>query len=182
MSIVNSVASTVAGLFTSSWCWLKWTLIAAGAAALIGILALLWHDYQSAKSDASRYKTLYEETLTDLHQAANIARRNAEAWDAERQRFQADLKLSAEVSATRLDRLNKLTGQIARLQRIERPDHEKDCPVHPAIVAAFDMLREQDAGTADRADPESENRDPDAAGRTAVVPTGPKATAPPGDG
>ncbi|MCJ2164657.1 MULTISPECIES: hypothetical protein [unclassified Pseudodesulfovibrio] len=177
MLSLTSIASIVTGIFSSSWGWLKWALLAALAAALITALALHWNDYQHAKHNAVYYQDKWDQAQADLLQAASIARQNAEAWAMERSRLEADLELSARVSAARSDSLNKLAGQIAQLKKITRPDHEKDCPIHPAIVAAFDLLRGEDAGTADGPDSEAGGEDPDPAAGAAMVP-GRAATSP----
>lgn len=116
------------------------------AGLLAGLLALLWLDYQDAKDAASRsaeqVKTLNGQVRTMAKASGEEARKSA----AREAALQADLELSAQVSKERREALLNLTDHLASIQAITRPDHEKNCPLHPAVVAAFDILRGEASG------------------------------------
>jgi len=165
---LTAIFSVVSGWFTSGGSWIKWAGIGILLVIVFAAGALHWNDYQRAKHDAAAYKTLYDGAVSDLRNAAEIERQNIEAWDRERASLKKDLALSARVSSARLDRMHTLAGQIAQLKKIERPDHEKDCPIHPAVAAAFDILREQATGPEAGSDPEAGSEDEDPA--TGIAP------------
>lgn len=60
-----------------------------------------------------------------------------------RDSLKADLELQAKISNDRARKTATLTKYVEDIRKIERPDHEKNYPVHPAIGGAFDRLRSE---------------------------------------
>lgn len=166
ISLGSTAASWAGGLFGSGVV----KLVLAGL--LAGLLTLLWFDYQDAKDAASRraeqVKTLNETVRTMARASGEEARKSAEREAA----LRADLELSARVSQARRTALLELQEQLASIHCIERPDHEKNCPLHPAVVAAFDILRGE-AGTIRSGHDPDRNADLDPAAGAFDVQPGP---------
>lgn len=139
LSLITSAFSSITGLFSNTWVKLIVVAILCGLIVVLGFL--LKQETERAAVMEDRYFA----ALAESERLVMIMEGNAKAAAEEVAKLKADLVLSAQVSRERQASNKKLSRQIARLQRIERPEHEKSCPVHPAITAAFDIMRGETA-------------------------------------
>ncbi len=159
--------SLIAGLFTNSW--LKW----AGVAILCGLIVILTYMLKGATERAAVAEDRYLAVVVDMNQMSKIAQAERKKAITIIAKKDEDLALSAEVSEGRRVQLIKIYGQVAHLKTIARPEHEKNCPVHPAYAAAIGFMRgeaaEYNLSTSDRGHlPDSTARTSSMHGRTGV--------------
>jgi hypothetical protein len=94
----------------------------------------MWQDYQGLR-DKNATQAAQIDQVVSTH---NIEMERAHRV---REQLQAAIDLQVGIATKRMESNKKLSRQIASLQKLERPDHEKNCAVHPGIVFAFDQLR-----------------------------------------
>lgn len=110
----------------------KWLFVGT-----IGVAAVwMWRDYQSLR-DKNATQAAQIEQVSTTHQI------EMERAHRIREQMQRALDMQVTIAAQRMVNNKKLSRQISKLQKIERPDHEKKCPIHPAIMFAFDQLRSE---------------------------------------
>lgn len=106
------------------------------------VLIWMWQDYQGLRNENAAL-------AAQRGQIADIHRVEMEKAHRVRERMQAALDLQKTIAAERMASNRKLSRQVLDLRKVERPDHEKKCPVHPAIVYAFSQLRGKIPGSSD---------------------------------
>jgi uncharacterized protein HemX len=106
---------------------------AAGAVAS-AVVVWMWNDYQDAKARVVNLRTQVEALAT--------ANRDAMERGLIREaQLRSDLATARATSQRRADEAASLQADIDKIREIKRPDHEKACPVHPAIGFALGRLR-----------------------------------------
>lgn len=114
---------------------IKWVIVAAAGVAL----SWMWNDYQGLRGENATLAAQRDQ-IADTHRA------EMEKAHRIRERMQEALELQKTIAAERMASNQKLSRQVSDLRKIKRPDHEKKCPVHPAIVYAFSQLRSKISG------------------------------------
>lgn len=121
--------------------------IIGGIAALVlivgcgGAIWLHWSDYQTAKTNEVLYKERYEKAISDK---LTLVTENAgllQIYKKQQERHKTELKEVAIIAEEKAGIIESLNQQINAIQNMERPENEKKCRVHPAILYAFDQLR-----------------------------------------
>ncbi|CAG36329.1 unknown protein [Desulfotalea psychrophila LSv54] len=132
---------SIAWSFISSFFASKKMLLVVVGVLLCGAFVLVWHDYQGAKEDVVHYRDLYQRVLQEKESLLAISKKNLAQLGQQKKYYETELRASVQRSEQRLQGLQDLTRQLRSLQKIRRPEREKDCPIHPAIVYTFDLLR-----------------------------------------
>lgn len=108
-------------------------LIGVACAATTAAGMWLWHDYQDAKARVA----VLQVQKAELIQTYTEAERRHQLVAAQ---LRSDLVTARATSQRRADETQSLQAALQRAGRIERPDNEKACPVHPGILWAVDQL------------------------------------------
>lgn len=125
------------------WAWIVGKVVAFGVvralmwvagAATAAAVFWLWNDYQDAKARVVDLRGQVEKVVAIQKESLALAMlREAQ--------LRADLATARATSERRTADAAALRADIERIRSIERPDHEKACPIHPAILTALDQLR-----------------------------------------
>ena len=146
MSWLSVAWSAVTAFFSGTTT--KLVLIAVGVSivALVGYgCSMFWADYNSAKADVILYKEkLAGAELSLKMTVADSAEKVMQLADQER-RHRQDLVDQQKRYKQKIEILQTVNNDITTIKNIVRPIDEKNCPVHPAIIASFDILRERSA-------------------------------------
>jgi len=111
-------------------------------AIIIGVLLVFalvgwyyWNDYQSLQRD-------HAELLNEYNIASSINEANEDALARMKAQRKQEEAFALALTKKRNEEESKLHEQIAMLQSIQRPDADRLCPIHPAIVHAVHWLRQ----------------------------------------
>ncbi|MGL1932170.1 MAG: hypothetical protein OCC45_10465 [Desulfotalea sp.] len=143
---MSMIWNLVTGLFSS-----KMNIaITVGVALFVLGLGLagkcLWSDYQTAKADNIRYELEAEKNQTEIKRLAVLNNTKDKKLQLQEEQHTVALADQRDHYKKKIKKIEKLSSQIAIIKNIERPANEKDCPVHPSTVAAFDIVRENRNG------------------------------------
>lgn len=140
--IVGAVGS-VKTFFTSKINIVLVAMVAVLVVMIGGAGLYLWSDYQKAKVAVVQYKTSLDSATIAIESLAANDAKNAARIVSQELRHEQDLLDMEGRYQQKIKRMETVAEQVATIQNIERPEHEKDCPVHPAIVASFNILRKR---------------------------------------
>ncbi len=117
------------------------TIIKSLLCGLVAVVAIwTWNDYKNLRTENAALIVQRDRILAahkeNLRQALKIQKQ-----------LKADLEAQAQIADERAKKTASLARQVTALKKIERPEHEKNCPIHPAIVYAIERLRHKDGNS-----------------------------------
>lgn len=140
-SILGSVAGKVAGF----WLGNKISVV-LWAVVVLFVGASLW----TIKAGYDRMQRLEQDNAILLDRNANLKasrehlvqlnRETVQRWKLSQKKEYMARRAATERAKERLSLIRSLRAKMDHLKTITRPQNEKDCAVHPAIVSAFELL------------------------------------------
>ena len=109
-------------------------VLTIGGVAIVSAIIWLWSDYQNAKAANIRWEREYE----IAHQ---VFQHEITVKDKLLAQKEIDLQTARDLSTQRAIKVGELRERLGEVVLQERPDADKNCPIHPAINYAIERLR-----------------------------------------